>query len=198
MTQVASVDYANKRIHLHLDTVTAGFDCIAAYFEINALILANANGEQNHPHMISAEGNIPKGGGAFTPRYALIESGWRFVPYAGVAHTLGLQTEPVSKDGLSGRDVFDRSTLNVIVEIDELYEKVEIRTVNTGSGLSAAQDAKLTQIDTRSSELWQRLGLDPNAPVTTHEDGSITVGNITITASTTGTTPNRQTVQARQ
>ena len=138
MTHVASVDYDNKRIHCHADTVGSGFDIIAAYFEINALREANASGEQNRAHMLSAEGNIPKGGGNFTPNYGLLASGWRVVPYPSVSHTLSLTSEPVSADGLSGRDAFDRSTLSVIVEIDESYEKIEIREVNTGSGVDPA------------------------------------------------------------
>lgn len=47
------------------------------------------------------------------------------------------------------------------------------------------------------SELWQILGLDPDAPLTVNEDGSYSVGNITITAVTTGTTPNRESVLTR-
>jgi hypothetical protein len=46
-------------------------------------------------------------------------------------------------------------------------------------------------------EVWQILGLDPNAPLTINEDGSISVGNITINAVTTGVTPNRSTTQTR-
>lgn len=47
-------------------------------------------------------------------------------------------------------------------------------------------------------EIWARLGLDIDKPLITNEDGSITVGNITITATTTGIPPNRQTTQTRQ
>jgi len=136
MTQVASINFATKRINLHSDTVINGFDCIAAYFEINTII-NNTPAYQRYSHMLSAEGNINKGGGVFTPKYALSESGWLYRPYDLVSHTLKLLVEPVSKDGLSGRDVFDRFGLTVVVNIDEVYEKVEIREVNTGSGVNA-------------------------------------------------------------
>jgi hypothetical protein len=37
-------------------------------------------------------------------------------------------------------------------------------------------------VSTKAIELWQRLGLDPNNPLTTNDDNTITVGNITIGA----------------
>jgi len=144
MAQLSSVDYDAKRLYCHADTVIAGFDIIAAYFEVNALRQANLSGEQNRAHMLSAEGNIPKGAGIFTPKYGYLVAGWRIVPYGSVTHTLTLSSEPVSADGLSGRDVFDRSSLAVVVDIDEAYEKVEIREVNTGSGVTPTDITNIT------------------------------------------------------
>lgn len=163
MTQVANVNYNTKRILLHPDTVVSGFDCIAAYFEINALRQANANNEQNYRHMLSAEGNIPKGGGNYTPRYALSDTGWRYIPYPNVSHTLSLLTEPVSQDGLSGRDVFDRTSLSVLVEIDEVYEKIEIREVNTGTvpALTDGESALLSEIAVLKKILANKNITDP-------------------------------------
>jgi hypothetical protein len=138
MTQVSSVDYDAKRIHLHSDTVVNGFDIVAAYFEINALRQANTTGEQNRAHCLSAEGNISKGGGLFTPRYGLLEPGWRVVPYDGVSHSLVMLVEPVSKDGLSGRDVFDRSPPfppSIDVDRDVGYSQFEVVTIATGSAV---------------------------------------------------------------
>lgn len=169
MTNVVDVDYVAKRIYLHLDTVTLGFDCIAAYFEINAIILANLTGEQNYQHMLAAEGNIPKGGGVFTPRYALSDTEWRYVPYDGVSHTLGLITEPVSVDGVSGRDVFDRSSLTLLVEIDELYEKIEIREVNTGGNFLESDRILLTSAE-KHSKYNGSIYFDPAA--NTNGDGT--------------------------
>jgi hypothetical protein len=137
MAQVSSVDYDAKRIHLHSDTVVNGFDVIAAHFEINALVKANANGEQNRAACLSAEGRIPKGGGKFTPRYGLLKPGWRIVPYNGVSHVLAINVEVLSPDlgGLSGRDVFDRTPLppSIEVQIDHNWDQVEVIEVNTGA-----------------------------------------------------------------
>lgn len=143
---VASVDYDTKRVTLHADTVLNGFDVIAAYFEINALRAANAAGEQYRRHCMSAEGNIAKTLTTFTPRYGYIEPGWRFVPHdtgVGQSYNLDLLCEIVSKDQLTDRDVFDRAGVACVVNIDPVYEKVEIRTVNTGgtTGPTAAEIA---------------------------------------------------------
>ena len=187
MAQVANVDYGAKRIYCHADTVTSGFDIIAAYFEINVLRQLNANGEQNFAHMLSAEGNIPKGGGNFTPNYGLLETGWRIVPYDQVGHTLNLITEPVSKDNLSGRDVFDRTGILVAINIDEIYEKVEIREVAVGSGLDAAQDAKLSLLVDLVNVIYDFGGHDPAKPKTITPT-TITVGDQTYVLSGDGQT----------
>jgi hypothetical protein len=140
MTQINSVDYAAKRIHLHADTVTQGFDVIGAHFELKAFAFINASSEQNYSSPTSAEGNLAKGNGLFTPRFGLIASGWRFVPYDQVSHILRILVETISKDLLVDRDVFDRSTLpaSITVDIDSVYDKVEIREIETGN-LTAEQ-----------------------------------------------------------
>lgn len=137
MAQVSSVDFVNKRIYLHADTVTSGIDSFLVYDEIRALFAANANGEQNHPLMLSKEGNFNKGGGRYTAKYAVYDAGWRIVPYGGVAHNLTIMVEIVSKDQLSDRDVFDRSSLAVTVDIDIGYKQNEVITVATGSGVTS-------------------------------------------------------------
>ena len=70
------------------------------------------------------------------------------------------------------------------------YEIVD----NSGPGCTVIDQTG----DKKSTELWQRRGLDPDNPLVTAEDGSVDVGNIDIDAVTTGTTPNRITTQTRQ
>ena len=160
MTQVANVDYGLKRIYCHADTVASGFDIIAAYFEINVLRYNNVNNAQNYYHMLSAEGNIAKGGGTFTPKYGLLQSGWRVVPYDQVSHTLNVLSEPVSLDGLSGRDVFDRSGILLNIDIDEMYEKIEIREVNTGSAVTAQNVTDIAAATANTAFTATSQGLD--------------------------------------
>jgi len=134
MANIESIDFSLKRINLHLDTVASGFDTMQAYFEVNSLIL-NTPAYQGYNPPLYAEGNIPKESGKATPRYVLMESGWLFVPYNGVAHTLRILVEPVSKDNLSGVSVFDRSNITNNIDLIESYEKIEIRYISTGSGV---------------------------------------------------------------
>lgn len=153
---VSQISFPLKRIYLHFDTVTQGFNAIDAHFEISEIIAANANGEQNYIHPSSYEGNFPKGDGSFTPSYVIYASGWRLVPYDQVSHEVKLPVEMLSYDGIKDRQLFDRSTVSptVFIDITPTYEKVEIREVATG-GLTTNQSTMLM-------ELWQRQGLDIN------------------------------------
>ena len=101
MAQIESVDWINKLIYLHADTVTNGFDAIAAYFEINQLVFINANNEQHYYPPMSAEGNIRKTPfgvtpARFTPRYAFVFNPWDFVP-VDTPHDLDILTEMVGR-----------------------------------------------------------------------------------------------------
>lgn len=147
MTQVASIDFATKRIFLHLDTVTNGFDPVLAHFDIKALVSANAT-YQGYKMPTSAEGNVSKGGGKYTPKFVFMQTSWRWVPYALVSHTLYLKAESISStEGLTDSFLFDRSTLSPSIYVDIVpdYEKIEIREVN---GLSDADG------DTIATKVW--------------------------------------------
>jgi hypothetical protein len=50
---------------------------------------------------VSAAGNVPKGGGKYTPRYAIFNNGWKVVP-EDVSHTLEVTGEQITDDGQSG------------------------------------------------------------------------------------------------
>lgn len=140
MANVASVDFTNKRVHLHLDTVTNGFNIIDAHFEIKALYGANTFNEQNFKFFLWAEGKIPKGGGAFTPRYGYVDTGWRFVPYNGVTHQLKIYVEMVSKEEITDVDVFDFSGLTVNVHVIPVYTPTEIIEIATGGSGSVSEE----------------------------------------------------------
>ena len=144
-TNIASVDYNAKRISLHADTVANGFDAIAAYFEVQAIIGLNTNGEQNRiPPYLGAEGKIKKTNKpSYTPRFAYTRTGWRFIPYAAVTHRLALLCEIVSIESITDADVFDLSGLAVNVHIEKAYDQVEIIEVNTGSALTQEEHDRL-------------------------------------------------------
>lgn len=152
MANVASVDYASQRLYLHADTVAGGFDVIAAYFEVCALRAANVYGEQHYPNPLSAEGNIAKGGGRFTPRYGVLAAGWRLVPY-DAAHLLRILVEILSADGISDVSVFDRSTVVSHVDIDIAYRQVEVVQVSVDGVAAAALASLQAAIDDQAAIL---------------------------------------------
>lgn len=159
MAQIASVDYANLRINLHVDTVTAGFDPALMQQEYRALRrLTEAN--RRYDPMVSFAGNESKGGGKFTPRQTLLRSNVRIVPF-DQPHSLSILNEILNiPDGLADVGVFDRSTVTSNVDIDPVYGAVEVIQVSTGSGLSTAQDASLTFIENQMTNIHNGWNLD--------------------------------------
>ena len=137
MAQIDSVDFANKRVYLHIDTVTQGFDPIAMHFELQALVAANATNGQNFGRATDALGNEPEGGGIFSEPKVRFFTGWRYVPFP-TPHLLLILAKIYNPDeALSNRDLADRDdpVLNGIeVDIDVAYSPVEIREVQTGGG----------------------------------------------------------------
>ena len=125
MVQIASVDWPNKRFFLHIDTVTNGFDPWEAFTEVRLLQQSNANDEQGFKLWIQRQGKIPKGGGRFTERYVTIDAGWRGIP-VNSNHNLDVLVEMVHAEELSIADQFDRSGLTETVNIDPVFDQVEI------------------------------------------------------------------------
>lgn len=143
MTQVASIDFPNKRVYLHQDTVTQGFDAMAAHFEIKQIVQANLNNEQNFSSPMSAEGNIAKWGWAFTPRYVLLAEGWFWIPYdtwTWQSYSLTSSVEILSEDLRADRETFDRDNINAEVDFDPTYSQVEIIEVSGEWGWVANVD----------------------------------------------------------
>ncbi len=171
MSQVASVDYDSKRIYLHADTVTSGFDSIEAYKEIRALRSANTNNERFYAPLISAQGNEPKGGGKFTINRTVLVSGAAFVPF-DTSHSLTLLKETINPtDEASQAGCFDRSGLSVgvVVDIDDAAPQVELIQVGV-SGLTAAETKRL-------NEIYIALDLDVDKPQTYADDNTLIVND---------------------
>lgn len=162
MTQINTIDFVAKRLHLHEDTVTAGFNVIDAYNEIRQTVAANVNA-QSYLMPLSAEGNIQKNPGAYTARYGLLAASWRLVPYyaGGVSYNLDLLVEILSKDNLSDRSVFDRSGIpeGMSVNIDAVYDAVEVRLIETRGALLPDERAWLQTIHNLNANdrVWDRV-----------------------------------------
>lgn len=95
---------------------------------------------------VVASGNVPKGGGKYTPRYATFRQGWRVVP-EDVSHTLYVSGEQITDDGQAGPAVIDTALLSPGVNVMVHYEPpaAEIIRVETGSGVTAQDKTDIIQ-----------------------------------------------------
>ncbi len=140
MTQIASEDYPNKLIYLHADTVTSGFDPALMQREHRARRRLEAGDERKFDPMVTFSGNEDVGGGNFTPKLTRLRQGVRIVPYdtgTGTTYDLDILNQIVDvADGLSDRGVFNRDTVDALVNIDSTYSPVQVVQVATGSGVT--------------------------------------------------------------
>ena len=142
MALVASVDYPSLRIFLGPDSVGVPVNVIDIYTEMRARRRLNADNDRKFRPMITAEGNEPAGP-SNTPRRAVLRAGVRIVPFDTPSLLLITPVPIVSIDeGLAGRDLFDRSGLASIVDID--YQPLQVEIIERGtSGLTAQESADL-------------------------------------------------------
>ena len=153
MAQIASEDYVNKLIYLHIDTVTNGFDPAVMQQEHRALRRLNVNDERNFDPMVSFVGLEDKGGGKKTPKSTRLRAGVRIVPYdtgTGNQYSMAILNEILCiDDGLADQAVFDRSTVDANVDIDKGYDPVEVVEVDVGGGSGVT-----------AQEVWEYLITD--------------------------------------
>ena len=152
MTLVASIDGTTspRRIYLHVDTVGASVHPIDIYKEMRTLRSSDETLREFDVFM-SAFGNVSKGGGKFTERYVRLND-CVIVPY-DTSHILTITGTLINDSGQEGILVFDKSPLSATTSVDIAYvpPQVEVIEVSSGSGLDAAQDAKLSDIHGQTS-----------------------------------------------
>lgn len=148
MALVDHVDYPNQRIYLSAETADTIIDTLDIYKEVRALRMST-DAHQGYKPLIIAGGNIPKiPGVSYTAPYVQLLYGARIVPFNG-SHKLTVIRDTFTDDGFANADCFDRTPLSpgVDVDIDFQVSQVEIRIVNSGSGLSLEQAAMLVRIE---------------------------------------------------
>ncbi|MFG6101151.1 hypothetical protein U2F10_02785 [Leptothoe sp. EHU-05/26/07-4] len=146
MSLIATEDYTNKRIYLSVESIGVEIEPIDIYTEHRERRHLNLNGERLFLPMVSAFGNEQIGANKFTPRFTNLASGVKLVPY-DVAHSLLIRGTLISTvDALEGRDLFDRSGLSSIVDIDYQPLQVEIITIPTGGALTTQQASQLSNL----------------------------------------------------
>lgn len=142
MAIIKSIDITTRLIYLDVG-VTQLNDLLAFWREYRGFRVANTdNTRLSHPIM-TVIGGQSKGGGKYVGRIIDLD-GYKIVP-DDVDHSLDVTIEIIdSGNGLSGRNVFDRSGLVNNVNIDINIAPVEIVVVTTGgSSLTTEEHDKL-------------------------------------------------------
>jgi len=159
MALVATIDGPNRDVYLSANTVGVDIIPMDIYKEVRTLRRLNED-LRKYEMFISAFGNVDKGGGKATERYIQLNSGTRIIPY-DVSHVLTITGIMITDDGQEGIACFDRTPLagSTNVDINYIPPQVEIITVIGGSGLSVAQDGKLTELSQNSLTKTEFLAL---------------------------------------
>lgn len=94
---------------------------------------------RNYQMPVTASGNIPKGGGKYTPRFVVFQNGWRIVP-EDVSHVLQVTGEQLTVEGGGGPDCFNLSLLSpsskVIIQYEPPAAEIIVIEVTSVSGES--------------------------------------------------------------
>ncbi len=140
------LDVPNKLICLR-DGVREYHPVTDIYVEVRNLRRLNEN-LRSFDMPVTAAGNAPKGGGRFTPRFAVFHNGWRVCP-EHVSHTLFVTGEQLTSTGGSGPDIISFDAMPPGISIKVSYEPpaAEIIIVNTnGANIDMWTEAEKRQI----------------------------------------------------
>ena len=85
---------------------------------------------------VTAAGNVPKGGGKFTSRYAVFCHGWKVVPQ-DVTHALYISGEQITDEGEAGPACLDTSILSSGTNVTIHYEPPASELVRADTELAA-------------------------------------------------------------
>lgn len=132
------LDLATKRIHLRAG-VRQYHPVDDIYTEVR-FIRRNDESIRVIDIPVQAYGNIPKGGGRFTSRYAMFNNGWRIVP-ADESHLLRVVGEQISDDQKSGAEIMDMSLLSPGVNVSVEYAPPDTEVIVITNSLSSIGSA---------------------------------------------------------
>jgi hypothetical protein len=180
MTLIASIDGPNRLIYLHADTVGATVNPIDIYKEMRAMRRADEVLRQ-YDRFLDAAGNVSKGGGKFTERYVIAQSGTKIVPF-NTDHELTINGTIITDDGQEGIACFDRSPLSGTTIVDINYVPPQVEVIRVGSGLDVEQSTSMTNIESLVAELHKLQGLLLGMPMTVTKNSRI-VDDITLSVS---------------
>jgi len=161
MALISSIDPVNRDIFLSIDTVGASINPIDIYKEMRALRKSDEN-LRPFDVFLSGFGNVAKGGGKFTERYVVQNSGTRIIPY-DVSHELTVIGTIITDDGQEGVACFDRSPLSPTTIVDINYVPPQVEVVRADAELSAlVQSAFNNQVVYDSANGFSGTGTNIN------------------------------------
>ena len=139
-TKIDHLDFLNKRIYLKAGTTT--YHPVDDLYKEVRYIRAHDFSLRNMRMPVTAEGAIPKGGGKFTPRLAILRYGWRIVPQDST-HSLYISGEQITDDGQSGPSCMNTAVLSPGTSVTIHYEPAtaEMLSGSGGAGATAAEIA---------------------------------------------------------
>ena len=149
MALIDHIDAVNRDIYLSIDTVGATINPIDIYKEMRTLRKSDET-LRKFDLYIAAFGNVFKGGGKYTERYAQCLQGTRLIPY-DVSHELTINGVIITDDGQEGIACFDRTPLNAATVVDINYVPPQVEVIRTESEVAAIKQAafgKVIYIDT--------------------------------------------------
>jgi len=115
---------------------------------------------------VTAAGAVPKGGGKYTPRYAIFNHGWKVRP-EDADHTLYVSGEQITDDGQSGPACIDTTLLTSSIIIQ--YEPPAAEIIRDEDSLRAINRMAFNDMITYDAENgYSGTGLAPNG----HEIGT--------------------------
>ena len=143
-TKIDHLDFLNKRIVLKTGTTT--YHPVDDLYKEVRYIRAHDFSLRNMRMPITAEGAIPKGGGKFTPRLAILRYGWRIVPQ-NATHSLYISGEQITDDGQSGPACMNTAVLDAGVSVTIHYEPATAEVISGSTGPTAAEIAAAVRAD---------------------------------------------------
>lgn len=193
MGLIAAVDGPSRKVYLNPALAVGGVlafhptaDLYAAYKALRAA------DESVRPYnaFLKAEGNLPKGGGKFTPRFTMLLEGAKVVIPAGLTQ-INVTGELLTDDGSSPFDtslVIGPCIINYqpaeaeIVQVSTSGNQYSLGEIAGASAQAVWQHQAAAQMIGRLAEVWARFGLDPTKPLTQGET-SFTFGEIILAVS---------------
>ncbi len=159
MAIISNIDWPNRRIYLHLDTVNASVNPFDIYKEMRTLRKDDEN-LRKFDLFMSGHWRDSKGGWKFTERYFKLLDWTRVVPY-DTTHELTITGTIITDDWQEWIACFDRTTLTTtsVVDINYVPPQVEIIELNWWGWLTTEEHDAIINTNTLTEKIIKYVKL---------------------------------------